>query len=201
MTIEVGQIRRLSYLDPINSSRLVLIIDIDAFRNQAKVILINNVIEIATPRDTIINADDSGLKYDIAVWADFQEFAEIDLLESSPVLGRINQDYAKLIGLYALTNPVGPLDIVKENTGLLIGDYIPQSNDHVSNFRSDELSSFLQLTSLVSEWVVQAEAFMRNLNTSDSKNTKQLLENLEKIDFDIENLLGLRSEILEGLLR
>jgi len=52
--LKVGQIRRLIDMELRNDSRLVLITSINRADDSAEVVLVNNMTEIATPRDILL---------------------------------------------------------------------------------------------------------------------------------------------------
>ena len=59
--IKVGEIRRLVDMELKNESRLVVIVSINRADESAEVVLINNMLEIATPRDILLSTQLTGL--------------------------------------------------------------------------------------------------------------------------------------------
>lgn len=188
-------------MDPINSSRIVLISALDPIKKQAQIILINNLIDAATSRDVILHPSDSGLKYSIAIWTDFSESAEYELLETSPVLGHVDANFAKLAAIFAITNPIGSVEEFSKKHQLNVGDYIPQADDHIANFRADELEAFTNLTNAISDWVVNGETFTRLFGDLKFRTSKELLTHISENGLGEGIFDGLRLEVLEGLLR
>lgn len=199
--LEVGQIRRLSYMDPINSSRIVLISTLNPIKKQAQIILINNVIEAATNRDVIISPSVTGLKYSIAIWTDFSDTAEYELLEASPVLGKVDATFAQLASIFAITNPTGSVEELSKKHQFNVGEYLPQAGDHIANFRADELEAFTNLTNAISDWVVNGETFSRLFGDLKVETSKSLLNYISENGLEEGIFDSLRPEVLEGLLR
>jgi hypothetical protein len=143
--INPGEIRRFVDMELMNDSRLVLILNTNRADDSAEVVLVNNLIEIATPRDVLVPSEKSGAAFDLVLLPDFTIKAWKQQLEESPVFGKIDPaEVIKWIEENTLYdgNKNSSLELLKSETR---GHYIPEFGDHVWLFRGREMDAISSL--------------------------------------------------------
>ena len=176
--IKVGEIRRLVDMELKNESRLVVIVSINRADESAEVVLINNMLEIATPRDILLSTQLTGAPFELVLLPDFTTRAWKQQLDSSPVFGNLDvseiQSWIKenYIHDYNTESINGLNDSDKR------GVYLPEFAYHVWLFRGKEIDA-LNLLGHVPEISVSNQRFYeiwRKPNES-MKLTDIILEN------------------------
>ncbi len=143
---EVGQIRKLSSIKGIASSRLVVIVEIDSFDATCLVFLLGNSTEAATPRDVIISKEITSLSYDVALMGDYLARADQARLIKNPILGNIPYSLINHIRSAILDNPFGAIKMKEVSFSVETGKYPAQKFDAVWSFRDAEAANFALLT-------------------------------------------------------
>jgi hypothetical protein len=69
--VQTGQIRLLSNADRGRGGQIVVIARVEPWAETAEVILLNNLVEVATTRDFVSLSQTSQHSFDAVVWADF----------------------------------------------------------------------------------------------------------------------------------
>ena len=138
--IKVGEIRRLVDMELRNESRLVLIVSINRADESAEVVLINNMLEIATPRDILLSTQLTGALFELVLLPDFTTRVWKQQLDSSPVFGNLDKNE-----ITTWINENYSEDIIKGNNSDLRGIYLPEFADHVWLFRGREIDALNSL--------------------------------------------------------
>lgn len=176
--IKVGEIRRLIDMELRNDSRLVVIVSVNRADESAEVVLVNNLLEIATPRDILLSTQLTGAPFELVLLPDFTTRVWKQQLESSPVFG--NLDVTK-IQSWIKENYIHDFNtkgINGLNDSVERGVYLPEFADHVWLFRGKEIDA-LNLLGHVPEISVSNQRFYeiwRKPNES-MKLTDIILEN------------------------
>lgn len=184
-SVDVGQIRLLSHSDRGRGGQIVVIAKVEPWAETAEVILLNNLIELATPRDFILISSENGNSFDAAIWSDFYGSVEYMQLIDNPVLGSMCEICVKSI-LTALHNPLNDVAEIAENhTCFYKGQYQPLVNEEVWHMRNAEFSSFFEKTIYLSQIQIAA----RQASNSSFQNTTQqsdLVRNSKKEQLTVE---------------
>jgi hypothetical protein len=134
--IKVGEIRRIIDMELRNDSRLVIIVSINRADESAEVVLVNNLLEIATPRDVLLSTQLTGAPFELVLLPDFTTRVWKQQLDSSPVYGSLDEDKIK-----CWISENNSESIVKTNNSDLRGVYLPEFADHVWLFRGKEIDA------------------------------------------------------------
>lgn len=139
--IKVGEIRRLIDMELKNDSRLVVIVSVNRADESAQVVMVNNLLEIATPRDILLSTDLTESIFELVLLPDFVTNVWKQQLETSPVYGRL--DPSKIQGwMRENSNLNDNLKSINRMTDLdTRGVYLPEFADHVWLFRSKEIDA------------------------------------------------------------
>jgi hypothetical protein len=138
--IKVGEIRRLVDMELRNESRLVVIVSINRADESAEVVLINNMLEIATPRDILLSTQLTGAPFELVLLPDFTTRVWKQQLDSSPVFGNLDENEINV-----WINENNSENIIKANNSDLRGIYLPEFADHVWLFRGKEIDALNSL--------------------------------------------------------
>jgi hypothetical protein len=138
--IKVGEIRRLVDMELRNESRLVVIVSINRADESAEVVLINNMLEIATPRDILLSTQLTGAPFELVLLPDFTTRVWKQQLDSSPVFGNLEESEINV-----WINENNSENIIKTNNSDLRGIYLPEFADHVWLFRGKEIDALNSL--------------------------------------------------------
>jgi hypothetical protein len=139
--VEPGEIRRLIDMELANDSRLVVVVKFNRADDSAEVVLVNNMTEIATPRDVIAPGEKTGAPFDLAILTDFVSHVWAQQIETSPIFGKIDssdltswleENNASHNHIYSNQN-----DFTSQNRGR----YVPEFGDHVWLFRGREIDA------------------------------------------------------------
>ena len=87
--VQPGQIRLLSNADRGYGGQIVVIAKVEPWAETAEVILLNNLVELATTRDFVSLSQTSENTFDAVVWADFYGTVDFMQLSGNPVLGTL----------------------------------------------------------------------------------------------------------------
>ena len=134
--IKVGEIRRIVDMEFRNDSRLVVIASINRADESAEVVLVNNLLEIATPRDILLSTQLTGAPFELVLHPDFTTRVWRQQLDSSPVYGNLDENEIK-----CWINENNSESIVKTNNSDIRGVYLPEFADHVWLFRGKEIDA------------------------------------------------------------
>jgi len=134
--LKVGQIRRLIDMELRNDSRLVLITSINRADDSVEVVLVNNMIEIATPRDILLSQQQTGAPFELVLLPDFTTRVWKQQLDSSPVFGNLDENKIN-VWIYKNKSEI----IIKANNSDIRGNYLPEFADHVWLFRGKEIDA------------------------------------------------------------
>lgn len=154
--VQPGQIRLLSNADRGRGGQIVVIAKIEPWAETAEVILLNNLIELATTRDFVSLSQNSENTFDAVVWADFYGTVDFMQLSDNPVLGTLCK--MCIDSLYVSSqNPDG--DIAHPYFGhscLKAGKYKLQVNQEIWHLRNNEFAKFYVKTIHLSEIQIAA---------------------------------------------
>ena len=84
--VQPGQIRLLSNADKGRGGQIVVIARVEPWAETAEVILLNNLVELATTRDFVSLSCASQNSFDAVVWADFYGTVDLMQLSDNPVI-------------------------------------------------------------------------------------------------------------------
>lgn len=178
-----GQIRRVVDMDSRNDSRLALVLKFNIEDDSAYVVLVSNLVEIATERDLLLPSSITGSSFDLALLADFKVRVWKEQIEQSPIYGAIDspvlQEIRGFIG--ASMDIEGEL---RSHPKLLEeGSYIPEFGDHVWKFRSNEIDAINTLGHFEVQQI-STDRFLSKWNPSlsDEKTLDVVIQ--EKMDVD-----------------
>ena len=110
--IKVGEIRRIIDMELRNDSRLVVIVSINRADESAEVVLVNNLLEIATPRDILLSTQLTGALFELVLLPYFTTRVWKQQLDSSPVYGNLDENEIK-----CWINENNSESIIKTNKG------------------------------------------------------------------------------------
>ena len=144
--LEVGQIRKLDSIKGIATSRLVVIAEIDQRDATCLVFLLNNMSEVATPRDLCISKLVAKSKYEIVLMTDYLSRADQARLVNNEILGVIDPLLINRIREISFASPFGGLANNFQKLGVTVGGYPAQKYDSVWLFRDNEFDNFSRLT-------------------------------------------------------
>jgi hypothetical protein len=144
-SVSEGQIRRVVDMDLRNDSRLALVCKVNTEDDSAYVVLVNNLVEIATERDLLLSTINTGASFDLALLPDFKVRVWKEQIEQSPIFGSLNtQEMLEIDNFQAASVPKqGTLP--SQAKLLEVGSYVPEFGDHVWKFRSDEIDAITTL--------------------------------------------------------
>jgi len=176
-TVSKGQIRRVIDMDLRNDSRLALVCQVNIEDDSAYVVLVNNLLEIATERDLLLSTSTTGANFDLALLPDFKVRVWKEQIDQSPIFGSVNSQEMVEITTFQVP-PVPHQGNFSAKLKLLdIGSYVPEFGDHVWKFRSDEIDAITALGHLKNQQV-STERFL--------KKWSPLLENESTLDVVIQ---------------
>ena len=141
--IKVGEIRRIIDMELRNDSRLVVIVSINRADESVEVVLVNNLLEIATPRDVLLSTQLTGAPFELVLLPDFTTRVWKQQLDSSPVYGSLGEDKIK-----CWISENNSESIIKTDNSDLRGVYLPEFADHVWLFRGKEIDA-LNLSAMI----------------------------------------------------
>lgn len=152
---QVGEIYKIQDPSSTGKPRLVLLAEIDKTDYSALAFLLNNMTEVAIPRDLNISKSRIESKFDVVLMTEY--FSRIDLqnLDSQSRIGTLPKVDIDKIRSISFNFPFGQLPVDIESEGISIGKYPVQKNDTVWAFRANEFENFNNLT------------FIRNKLSSD----------------------------------
>ena len=139
--IKVGEIRRLIDMELRNDSRLVVIVSINRADESAEVALVNNLLEIATPRDILLSTQVTGSMFELVLFPDFTTHVWKQQLESSPVFGNLDASKVQswIKDNYIHCNNIESISGLNDSNKR--GVYLPEFADHVWLFRGKEIDA------------------------------------------------------------
>lgn len=139
--IKVGEIRRLIDMELKNDSRLVVIVSINRADESAEVALVNNLLEIATPRDILLSTQVTGSMFELVLFPDFTTHVWKQQLESSPVFGNLDASKVQswIKDNYIHDNNIKSISGLNDSNKR--GVYLPEFADHVWLFRGKEIDA------------------------------------------------------------
>lgn len=139
--IKVGEIRRLIDMELRNDSRLVVIVSVNRADESAEVALVNNLLEIATPRDILLSTQVTGSMFELVLFPDFTTHVWKQQLESSPVFGNLDASKVQswIKDNYIHGNNIESISGLNDSNKR--GVYLPEFADHVWLFRGKEIDA------------------------------------------------------------
>lgn len=144
-TIKKGQIRRVMDMDLRNDSRLALVCQVNIEDDSAYVVLVNNLVEIATERDLLLSKSTTGASFDLALLPDFKVRVWKEQIDQSPIFGSVSSKAINEIDSFQVPLVPDEGNFSSKLNLLGIGSYIPEFGDHVWKFRSDEIDAITAL--------------------------------------------------------
>jgi hypothetical protein len=176
-TVSKGQIRRVMDMDLRNDSRLALVCKVNIEDDSAYVVLVNNLVEIATERDLLLSTSTTGASFDLALLPDFKVRVWNEQIDQSPIFGSVNSEEMLEIDTFQVP-PVTHQGNFSAKLKLLdIGSYVPEFGDHVWKFRSDEIDAITALGHFKNKQI-STERFLRKWSP--------LLENESMLDVVVQ---------------
>jgi len=184
-SVDVGQIRLLCHSDRGRGGQIVVIAKSEPWAETAEVILLNNLIELATPRDFISLSPENGNSFDATIWSDFFGTVEYMQLVDNPVLGSVCAICIKSIMTGSHNPLIDVYEIAENHTCFQKGKYQPLVNEEVWHMRNAEFSSFFEKTIYLSQIQIAAR---QACNSSFENTTQQadLVRNSKKEQLTIE---------------
>jgi len=179
--IKVGEIRRLIDMELRNDSRLVVIASVNRADESAEVVLVNNLLEIATPRDILLSTQVTGSMFELVLLPDFTTHVWKQQLESSPVFGNLNASEIQSWIKENYSNDNNTKSINGLNDSDKRGVYLPEFADHVWLFRGKEIDA-LNLLGHIPEISVSNQRFHEIWRKPN--------EGMKLTDIILENNLG-----------
>ena len=154
--VEPGQIRLLSNADRGRGGQIVVIAKVEPWAETAEIILLNNLVELATTRDFVSLSQTSKNSFDAVVWADFYGTVDFMQLSDNPVLGVLCK--VCVDSLYVSSqNPDGDIAHPFFNHSCLeAGKYNLQVNEETWHLRNAEFTNFYEKTIHLSEIQIAA---------------------------------------------
>ena len=162
VTVEPGQIRLLSNSDRGRGGQIVVVAKVEPWAELAEVILLNNLVEVATPRDFVSVSTNNSNGFDAVVWADFFGTADLMQLKDNPILGNLCKLCIESIYNSAQSSTGETATAILEHTCLKHGEYIPLINEEIWHMRNQNFASFYEKTIHLSEIQIAA----RQMNNS-----------------------------------
>jgi hypothetical protein len=144
-SVSEGQIRRVVDMDLRNDSRLVLVCKVNSEDDSAYVVLVNNLVEIATERDLLLSTINTGASFDLALLPDFKVRVWKEQIEQSPIFGSLNTQEMLEVDNFQAPSVLNQENLAFQPKFLEIGSYVPEFGDHVWKFRSDEIDAITTL--------------------------------------------------------
>jgi|LauGreDrversion4_2_1035121.scaffolds.fasta_scaffold644143_1 hypothetical protein len=143
--IKPGEIRRLIDMELHNDSRLVAVVNYNSVDESALVVLVNNLTEIATPRDVLLTTEMTSAQFELSLLPDFVARVWKQQLNTSPVFGMLDP---ALIDVWLEENKspgLMPKSSDKPDPKFSRGSYLPEFGDHVWLFRGKEIDALNSL--------------------------------------------------------
>jgi len=156
--IKAGEIRRLIDMELRNDSRLVVVVSVNRADESAEVVLVNNLLEIATPRDILLSTDLTGSMFELVLLPDFVTNVWKQQLESSPVFGILDPSEIQRWIKENSTQDGNIKSINRMKHSYIRGVYLPEFADHVWLFRGKEIDA-LNLLGHIPEISVSNQRF------------------------------------------
>ena len=175
-SVEPGQIRLLSNADRGRGGQIVVIARVEPWAETAEVILLNNLVELATARDYVSLTHTSKNSFDAVVWADFYGTVDLMQLSDNPVLGVLCQ--VCIGSIYVSSqNPNGDIaQPLLDHSCLKAGKYKLQVNEETWHLRNAEFTNFYEKTIHLSEIQIAARQ-SRNVSFKQVEFQSDLLRN------------------------
>jgi hypothetical protein len=188
--IKPGEIRRLIDMELQKDSRLVVVVSYNRIDESAVVALVNNLIEIATPRDVLLPTELTSAPFKLCLLPDFITLAWKQQLDSSPVFGTLDPANLELWIAENQSPILGQPENKITDQIFQRGAYTPEFGDHVWLFRGKEIDAL----NLLGHSFNFYESFSRfnqiwREDESQIKVTDLIVDN----DFSFEEIDGLYS--------
>ena len=139
--IKPGEIRRLIDMELQNDSRLVVVVRYNRIDESVMVALVNNLIEIATPRDILLPTKLTSAPFELSLLPDFVTLAWKQQLDSSPVFGKLDPANLEIWIEENLSPTLKQSDSEDNDLISRRGEYVPEFGDHVWLFRGKEIDA------------------------------------------------------------
>ena len=174
--VQPGQIRLLSNADRGRGGQIVVIAKVEPWAETAEVILLNNLVELATTRDFVSLSQTSENTFDAVVWADFYGTVDFMQLSDNPVLGTLCNMCVD--SLYVSSqNPDGDIaHPYTDHSCLKAGKHKLQLNEEIWHLRNTEFANFYEKTIHLSEIQIAARQ-ARNVSFKQVEFRADLLRN------------------------
>jgi len=143
--VKPGEIRRLIDMELHNYSRMVVVVSYNRVDESAVVALVNNLIEIATPRDILLPTALTSAPFDLCLLPDFLTLAWKQQLDSSPVFGTLEPANLEIWIEENQASNLGELERGVTDRIFSRGAYTPEFGDHVWLFRGKEIDALNSL--------------------------------------------------------
>jgi len=143
--VKPGEIRRLIDMELHNYSRMVVVVSYNRVDESAVVALVNNLIEIATPRDILLPTALTSAPFDLCLLPDFLTLAWKQQLDSSPVFGTLEPANLEIWIEENQASNLGELERGVTDRIFNRGAYTPEFGDHVWLFRGKEIDALNSL--------------------------------------------------------
>lgn len=143
--VQAGQVRTLSSLSESSAPQLVVVANIRPAHEEATVILLNNLVEIATPRDFLGTMADGTDNLDIVICADFFGSVKYKQL-GSKVFGEACVDCLSEIFTRSLNAAESTQASLPNHGCFTRGGYQPLVGEEVWHMRNFEFSNFYDKT-------------------------------------------------------
>jgi hypothetical protein len=95
--VHIGQIRVLANSTKSESSRYVLVLNINPIRKIATVVLLNNLTNLATDRDFVLRRSESVAAFDLTILSDFMEMTDYSFIDKGPLVGSLCSICSRII--------------------------------------------------------------------------------------------------------
>ena len=185
--IRIGQIRRITSLNKPESSRYVLVLNINPIRKIATVVLLNNLINLATDRDYILPRKNSLAAFDLTILADFIELTDYKLIEKNPVIGSLFPICARIM-YEAKKLPSDEIPLFPDNHSCVAkGSFKIQIADSTWYLRNFEFELF----QAICEVPDQVESLIREGNFIQKYKDQEEFISASMSEFNTENILAL----------
>jgi hypothetical protein len=143
--VKPGEIRRLIDMELQNDSRLVVVVSYNRVDESALVVLVSNLIEIATPRDILLPTELTSAPFDLSLLPDFLTLAWRQQLDSSPVFGTLEPANLEIWIAENQAPKLGQPESKHTDRIFHRGAYTPEFGDHVWLFRGKEIDALNSL--------------------------------------------------------
>jgi hypothetical protein len=187
--VETGEVRVLSHLDKGRGGQLVVITKTDSWSATAQVILINNLVDVATTRDFISGHNNKD--FEAAIWTDFHGTVDFTQLQDSPVISKICSICISKLEPEKLESIGFNVDAFGPHTCLRAGMYNPLINEEIWEMRNYEYELFFDKLLFLSPLQIAARQAQRDafLNSRDqlqlireSSNAQKTIEAIDSLD-------------------